>query len=194
MARNKTATRILEAAVKALITGDGSIEMTDVAIGAKVSIGLAYHYYGSKAGLLAAVIKDFHERYYAIVNKRYDGDIPWQVREKTRLSASISFLYCDPLAPIALGKMAQSAEVVAAENTGQYELNTLAAKNILDGQKRGQISKTINPALAGAAIMGAMRQTVTYVMAQENRPEQSEVTEQLWLFISGALGLVKPQA
>jgi len=136
LARNKTATRILKAATEALIAGGGSIEMTDIAIGAKVSVGLAYHYYGSKAGLLAAVIKDFHERYYTIVNKRYDGAIAWEVRERERLSACISFLYSDPLAPIALGKMAQSAEVIDAENTGQNELNTLAAKNILDGQKR----------------------------------------------------------
>lgn len=189
MARNKTASRIIEAASAALIEGDGSIEMGDVAKKAGVSVGLAYHYYGSKAGMLVAVTKEFYERYLSIANKRYDRDIPWEVREKERLAACIDFLYTDPLAPIVLGKMAQSTEVIDVENEGQADLVALAAKNIGDGQKRGQIGDHIDAELAGAAIMGAMRQTVAHVMKSDTRPDADKVTEQLWFYISGSLGL-----
>lgn len=189
MARKQTGEKILQAARRALVAGDGSIEMNHVAKKAGVSVGLAYHYYGSKAGMLVAIIKDFYRRYLEIANKRYDGNIPWHVREKERLSSLVTFLYTDPLAPIVLGKMAQSAEVITVESEGQSELIKLASKNIEDGQKRGQISPTIDPAIAGAAIMGAMRQSVTYVMATEERPTADTLTEQLWHFIAGALNL-----
>ena len=48
------AAKILAAAEEILREGDGALEMSQVAGKAGVSVGLAYHYFGSKAGMLGA--------------------------------------------------------------------------------------------------------------------------------------------
>src|SRR5690554_5193406 len=65
-----TAPRLLAAAQTELIEGQGQLEMVAVARRAKVSAGLAYHYFGSKAGLIAAVVEAFYDRYDAAVIDR----------------------------------------------------------------------------------------------------------------------------
>src|SRR5712692_1976900 len=66
-------TRIVAAALKELVDGDGDFEIGDVARRARVSVGLAYHYFGSKAGLISALIKDFHDRHEAVVDQHFDS-------------------------------------------------------------------------------------------------------------------------
>ena len=110
--------RIVAAALKALVEGDGEFEIGDVARRAKVSVGLAYHYFGSKAGLIAVLITDFHNRHEAVVNQSFDKSLPWPVREKARLKVNIDFLYSDPVAPVMMGKLGGSAEVTAIDSGG----------------------------------------------------------------------------
>lgn len=179
----------MNAAAACLIAGDGDLEMSEVARKAGVSEGLAYHYFGSKAGLLSALVEDFYDRYSAIGNERYDGDIPWAVREKTRLKAVIDFLYSDPLADVILGKMGRSAQVANVEAARHHEMIELAGRNIRDGIERGQISAAIDPNIAGAAVTGAIRQAFNYVMAAKKRPSPKALTEQIWKLIAGALEL-----
>ncbi|WP_050625577.1 TetR/AcrR family transcriptional regulator [Bradyrhizobium viridifuturi] len=57
-----TRDRLLAAAQQELIEGHGHLEMQAVAKRARVSVGLAYHHFGSKAGLIAAVVEDFYQR------------------------------------------------------------------------------------------------------------------------------------
>nr|QQZ51483.1 TetR family transcriptional regulator [Phenylobacterium glaciei] len=49
--------RLIRAAQEELIASHGLLEMQAVAKRAKVSVGLAYHHFGSKAGLIAAVVE-----------------------------------------------------------------------------------------------------------------------------------------
>ena len=111
--RKSTATRarLIAAAGEALREGDGEFEMGQLARRAGVSNGLPYHYFGSKAGAVAAVIEDFYDRYYAVLNQDLDPEEAWAVRERERLRATVAFLYAEPLAPIVLGKMGRTAEV-----------------------------------------------------------------------------------
>ena len=69
-AAGATRERLLAAAVEVLLEGDGDFEMGQLAARAGVSNGLAYHYFGSKAGVLSAVIDDFYDRYSAVANER----------------------------------------------------------------------------------------------------------------------------
>src|SRR6516162_2843197 len=107
--------RIVAAARSELIDSDGDFEIADVARRAGVSVGLAYHYFGSKAGLIAVLITDFHDRHGAVVNHSVDMSQPWPTREKARLKASIDFLYADPATHLVMGKLASSAEVIAID-------------------------------------------------------------------------------
>ena len=57
-----TPERLIRSAQDELIQTHGLLEMQAVAKRAKVSVGLAYHHFGSKAGLIAAVVEAFYNR------------------------------------------------------------------------------------------------------------------------------------
>ncbi|MEO1046658.1 MAG: TetR/AcrR family transcriptional regulator [Pseudomonadota bacterium] len=183
------AARILAAAERILRHGSGELEMSQVASKAGVSVGLAYHYFGSKSGMLAAIIHAFYDRYNAVVNQYIDPDIRWGVRERERLQAAIEFLYADPMAPVILGRMAHTNQVAAVESSRHEEMIEMATRNIASGIKRGDIGQHIDPAIAGAAITGAMRSAIMHAMAMEPRPAAEKLTHQLWGMITGALDL-----
>lgn len=193
MARGKrgaeTRIQLIAAAGMALIDGEGDFEMGDLARRAGVSEGLPYHYFGSKAGALSAVIDDFYDRYYSVVNQDLDPGSPWPERELRRLQAWIAFLFSEPLAPIVLGKMGRTVQVAGVETTRQDQLIGLARRNIETGQRSGEIPKAIDAGIAAAAIIGAIRQAASHAFAEAKRPGPRVLTDQLWALIAGALGL-----
>ena len=183
------AARILAAAEEILRDGDGALEMGQVAEKADVSVGLAYHYFGSKSGMLGAIIDAFYDRYNQVVNQYIDPDIPWRVREKDRLMAAVEFLYNDPMAPVILGRMAHTNQVAAVESARHEEMIEMAIRNIGSGIRRGDIGGHIDPAIAGAAITGAMRSGIMHAMTMRPRPDPAKLTHQIWGMIAGALDI-----
>src|SRR5580700_113082 len=94
-----TPDRLIHAAQEELIQGNGLLEMQAVARRAKVSVGLAYHHFGSKAGLIAAVVEAFYDLLEdAAFNPARLVSRDWAGREKERLAAYISFHYDHPFA------------------------------------------------------------------------------------------------
>jgi len=190
MARGReTRTHLIAAAGQSLIEGGGDFEMGELARLAGVSNGLPYHYFGSKAGALSAVIDDFYDRYDGVVNQELDLEEPWAERELRRLQDLVAFLYGEPLAPIVLGKMSRTVQVAGVEATRQDRLIGLARRNIEGGQRSGEIPETIDAGIATAAIIGAIRQAVTHAFAEAKRPDPRSLADQIWALISGALGL-----
>ena len=189
---NGARARIVAAAMQELIAGDGDFEIADVARRADVSVGLAYHYFGSKAGLIAVLITDFHDRHEAVVDHCVDKSLPWSIREKIRLKASIDFLYADPATHLMVGKLKSSAEAVAIDTGRRARSIELAARNVAEGQRRGYISKKIDPTVAGAAIIGGINQAVAQALSSRKRPNAHQLTERLWTFITGGLLLAPP--
>ena len=183
------AASILAAAEQILRDGDGALEMGQVAERAGVSVGLAYHYFGSKSGMLGAIIDGFYDRYNHVVNQYIDPDIPWRLREKQRLMAAVEFLYNDPMAPVILGRMAHTSQVAAVESARHEEMIEMAIRNIGSGIKRGDIGNHIDPAIAGAAITGAIRSGIMHAMAMRPRPDPAKLTHQIWGMIAGALDI-----
>jgi AcrR family transcriptional regulator len=183
------AARILAAAEMLLREGDGELEMGPVAEKAGVSVGLAYHYFGSKSGMLGAIIHAFYDRYNQVANQYIDPDIKWGVREKSRLMAVVEFLYNDPMAPVILGKMARTNQVAAVESARHEEMIEMAIRNIRSGIKRGDIGTHIDPTIAGAAITGAIRSGIIHAMGMHPRPDPAKLTHQIWGMIAGALDI-----
>src|SRR5215212_3141213 len=92
-----TTERLVRAAQEELIESQGLLEMQAVAKRAKVSVGLAYHHFGSKAGLIAAVVEAFYNRLEDTAfspSKLVSSD--WAGREKERLAGYIAFHYDHP--------------------------------------------------------------------------------------------------
>jgi AcrR family transcriptional regulator len=185
-ARNRHA--ILGAARDAFVAGGGEIEMGDVASRAGVSVGLAYHHYGSKAGLVAALISDFYDRYDAVVNQRIEAPT-WAEQSRERLLRTICFLFEDPLAPIVLGRLGGSATVLALEASRREAIITRGAASIRAGQEGGEVDATLDPTMASQVVNGGLRQAIAMALAARERPDAADFAEQAWALVAGALGL-----
>ncbi|MDJ0643444.1 MAG: TetR/AcrR family transcriptional regulator [Erythrobacter sp.] len=179
---------ILDAAERLVIETGGEFEISQLAQAAEISNGLAYHYFGSKDGVVEAVIDRFYERYSAVMDKKADPEISWPVRERARLLETIAFLYSDPFAPVAFGALGHP-RAIQKEHEVQREMMENAAHNVRSGQRRGQIPTEIDSALAGAAIIGAIRSTMMMAMRMNPRPDPDKVADQIWQLIEGAVSL-----
>ncbi|MFN4310689.1 MAG: TetR/AcrR family transcriptional regulator [Ferrovibrio sp.] len=182
----ETRERILQAAAKVLVAGDGQCEIADVARAAGVSAGLSYHYFTSKAGLIAAVVDAFYDRFEAaVMDVNPMPGAGWGEREKLRLERMVAFHYAEPLAPLILTRLSRTPEVAAIEATRLARHIDLAARNIEIAQERGEIPDDLDAPLLGAMILGGLRQAIGQALAATKRPAQAKLAEQLWQFIAG---------
>lgn len=186
--------RLVEAAGAVLAANDGALEMAEVAARAGASAGLAYHYFGSKSGLISAVVEAFYDRYDAVANERMDPRESWGRRERRRLGRVVDFLYAEPLAPVVLGMLGRTPEVAAVETARQRTMIELAAHNIENGMRSGEIASEVDPTIAGAAIIGGIRQASALALEKKSRTKREALAENLWTFIAGAVRLKETKA
>lgn len=188
-----TRRRLLDAAAHELVAGDGRLEIAAVAARAGASVGLSYHHFGSKAGLLAAIVEDFYDRYDAAIidlNPLPGGD--WAARERCRLELLVAFMLTEPLAGLILARLSAEPEVAAVEARRLARHIELGARNIALAQRRGHLPQGRDPRLLVAMIMGGLRQAVGQVLAHDISRERAGLTQELWNFITSAAGLSAP--
>lgn len=183
-----TRARLLEAAQGALIEGGGAAEIGAIAERAGVSAGLAYHHFGSKDGLIAAVVEDFYARYAAIANARYGGE-SWTEREIQRTRAVVGFLVEHPFTPTLYGPLGRASAVVNAERACMADLIDAGARNIARGQADGDLPRQVDPVLAAAFVLGGMRQAVAGALTAKERPDPLALARAVWILIASSLGL-----
>ena len=182
--------RLIRAAQEELILGQGLLEMQAVARRAKVSVGLAYHHFGSKAGLIAAVVEAFYDLLEdAAFNPARLVSRDWAGREKERLAAYISFHYDHPFAPLVVGPLSRAAEVLDVEQAFTRRQLVAGAHNLRVGQREGVIPADFDPRLTIALMIGGIRQALIGALVKGQRPDRGELTDKIWLFITGALRL-----
>lgn len=186
----ETRERILRAAAKVLIAGNGDFEIGDVARAAGVSAGLSYHYFTSKAGLIAAVVEAFYDRMEAAVmapNPKPGAN--WGERERLRLDRMVDFYYAEPLAPLILTRLSRTPEVAAVEAARISGHIDLAARNIELAQQKNEIPADLDAQLLGAMILGGLRQAIGQALGMSKRPGRDRLADQLWSFIAGTVQL-----
>ena len=182
--------RLLSAAQEELVFGLGTFEMQAVAKRAQVSVGLAYHHFGSKAGLVAAVVEAFYGQLDAAA---FDGfnepSMSWEDRERARISAYVHFHYRHPLAALMVGPLSRAHEVrdVEAAFTDMQLRN--GAHMIAVAQDKGILSKAVDPELTIALMVGGIRQALRSALQQEPRPDAQGLANKIWLFMAAGLGL-----
>ncbi len=183
-----TRQNLIASAQAELIAGHGHLEMQAVARRANVSVGLAYHHFGSKSGLIAAVV----EAFYAGLNAAafVNADLPlgsWAEREKARIGAYVAFHYGHPFAPLVVGALSRSPEVLDVETA--FTAQTLAGGEtmIRAAQRDGNVRPDLDPALAIALMSGGIRQALLGALSREDRPDPAALTEAIWSFIAAAL-------
>ena len=110
--------RLIAAAEQELIANNGHMEISAVAKRADTSAGLTYHHFGSKTGLVAAVVDRFYEPLREIsLGGGIPSELEWRDRERYRTSAIIDYFYGHPLAPLIAGRLAREPEVLAGRCT-----------------------------------------------------------------------------
>lgn len=189
-AKASTAERLIQAAQAELIHGGGVLEMQAVAKRAKVSVGLAYHHFGSKAGLIAAVVEAFYARLEETAfspSKLTSRD--WAGREKERIAGYIGFHYDHPFAPLVVGPLSRAAEVLDVEQAFTRRQLTAGAYNLRQAQRAGVIPPGLDPRLTTALMIGGIRQALIGALTKTPRPDRGVLTAKIWLFVAGALRL-----
>lgn len=192
MAPPKIATpeRLIRAAQDELIESHGLLEMQAVARRAKVSVGLAYHHFGSKAGLIAAVVEAFYNRLEEVAFSPTRLTAPdWIGREKERIAAYIAFHYDHPFAPLVVGPLSRAAEVLDVEQAFTKRQLVAGAYNVRTGQRDGVIPADLDPRLTIALMIGGIRQALIGALTSDPRPDRVLLTEKIWVLVAGALRL-----
>ena len=178
---------LIKAAEAALVEGNGTFELQDVTRRAGVSVGLPYHRFGSKAGLIAAVVNAFYDEIEKVITLSDVREQDWARREKIRLSRLVSFLYGTELARIIISDLAREPGVAAVENERWSRLITVTASNIRKGQLRGQLPDHYDADILASLICGGVRHAAGLALQREPRPDEARLVRQIWTFISTGL-------
>lgn len=185
-----TPERLIRAAQEELIQGGGVLEMQAVAKRARVSVGLAYHHFGSKGGLIAAVVEVFYDRLEEAAFKPSNlVASDWAGREKERIAAYIAFHYDHPFAPLVVGALSRAVEVLDVEQAFTRRQLAAGAHNLRSGQRDGVIPADLDPRLTIALMIGGIRQALIGALTKAQRPDREELTDKIWVFVAGALRL-----
>lgn len=181
-----TRERLLEAARELAIATDGRIEIAPVAAAAGVVPSLVHRYFGSKAGLVGALVDDFFDRFHRqVLDLEPLGT--WAEHERMRLEAGVRFHYREPFAAVLYGPLAREPEVARREADRIAAVVTRAARSVRRGQRNGELPIGVDPELAGAAMFGAMRLVMVHAMGRPRRPRPERVIEVLWRQIAAAV-------
>jgi AcrR family transcriptional regulator len=190
VAGTETRAKLVRAAEQELIRGHGHLEMQAVARRAEVSVGLAYHHFGSKAGLIAAVVEEFYDRLDAAAfsGAKLPSD-SWVQREKARVAAYIAFHYVHPFAPLVIGAMSRAPEVLDVETAFTNRQLAAGARMIEAAQCDGIVADDIDPHLTIALMIGGIRQALIGALLRKRRPDPEKLTDDIWIFMAAALRL-----
>lgn len=179
-----TRRRLLAAAADELLERGGVLEVASVAARAGVSVGLLYRYFGSKAGLVAAVVDDFYDRLLeATAPVKALRDVDWAQRELRRTELSVGFHYREPLAPVLIRSVAGEPEVAAVEVRRITKLVEDAARSVRRGQSAGEIPADVDARFVGAMLIGGFRVAIAEALSRETRPPQERLVEDIWRFV-----------
>jgi AcrR family transcriptional regulator len=185
-----TRERLVGAAQEELIRGQGHLEMQAVARRAQVSVGLAYHHFGSKAGLIAAVVEEFYNHLDdAAFNGAKLRSASWADRERERIGAYVAFHYDHPFAPLVIGPLSRAPEVLDVEIAFTSRQLAAGARMLEAAQRDGIIQGDIDPQLTIALMIGGIRQALIGALTSKERPDPTKLTNDVWAFLAGALRL-----
>ena len=185
-----TRERLLAAARQLAVASGGHFELAEVAAAAAVVPSLVHRYFGSKAGLVAALVDDFFDRFAAeVMDQDLDDRGDWAHHERLRLEAGVRFHLREPFAAVVYGALAREPAVARREAKRTAAVVDRAARSIRKGQKAGELPVGIDPALAGAAMFGAMRLVLFEALSRSKRPSAEAVIEVLWRQVAAAVGI-----
>ncbi|MFD4352007.1 TetR/AcrR family transcriptional regulator [Nocardia sp. NPDC058518] len=182
--------QLLTAAREELVRGNGVLELSALTRRAKLSTGALYHHFGSKSGLLAAIYDGFYDGLrHAIADANLPADADWSTRERERTNLFVAYHFADPLAPILLTRAALDPDLAELEAVHIETMSAMAADNIRHGQSLGQLPTTLDPASAGAYVIGGLRHGIAQQLRSTPPADQQQAADRLWHLTASALGI-----
>lgn len=183
-----TRERLLVSARAVALKSIGKVEIAAVAKDANVAQSLINRYFGSKAGLVAALVNDYFARLTeSVLDLDLDDQGTWAEREFIRLQKGVQFHYSDPFSVVMYSQLAKDPEVMALEARRVKDIISRGARNIRKGQKAGELPVGIDPGIAAAALFGSLTQVMLEVMTRATRPSQKSVVAALWRQVCAAV-------
>ena len=185
-----TRQRLLDVARRVALDTGGHIELAVVAEAAGVVPSLVHRYFGSKSGLVAALVNDFFDRFHAeVLDVDLEADGDWAHHERLRLERGVRFHYGEPLAAVIYGPLARDPDVARTDAARIAFVVERAARSVRKGQRRGELPVGVDPRIAGAAMFGAMRLVMVEALSRSPRPAPERVIEALWRQVAAAVGI-----
>ena len=155
-------------------------------------MGLAYHHFGSKAGLIATVVEGFYMQLdEAVFSGAKLVSETWADREKERISAYIAFHYEHPFAPLVIGALSRAPEVLDVETAFTNRQLAEGERMLKAAQRGGVIAADIDPHLTIALMIGGIRQALIGALTSERRPDRKKLANAIWALMEGALRLTR---
>jgi AcrR family transcriptional regulator len=184
-----TRERLLDVARRLAVATDGYVELAVVAKAAGVVPSLVHRYFGSKSGLISALVDDFFDRFHREVLDAPLEEGDWAHHERQRLERGVRFHFDEPFSEVVYGALARDPDVARNEVARTAVVVERAARSIRKGQQRGELPLGVDPRFAGAAMFGAMRLVMVEALGRTPRPEPERVVEVLWRQIAAAVGI-----
>ncbi|GAA5157650.1 TetR/AcrR family transcriptional regulator [Pseudonocardia eucalypti] len=185
-----TRARLLDCARAEAIAGDGHLELATVAKAAGVAPSLVHRYFGSKAGLVSALVNDYFDRYHAeVLDENMDDEGDWATHERVRLERGVAFHYADPFTAVLYGRLGREAEVARTEAARISSVVELAARSIRRAQAKGELPAEVDPMLAGAAMFGAIQRVMVEAVRREKPPPPELVVDVLWRQVAASVNI-----
>ena len=185
-----TRQRLLDVARRVALDTGGHIELAVVAEAAGVVPSLVHRYFGSKSGLVAALVNDFFDRFHAeVLDVDLEAEGDWAHHERLRLERGVRFHYGEPLAAVIYGPLARDPDVARTDAARIAFVVERAARSVRKGQRRGELPVGVDPRIAGAAMFGAMRLVMVEALNRSPRPAPERVIEALWRQVAAAVGI-----
>ncbi len=145
----------------------GLIEVAAVADRAEVSIGLLYRYFVNKDGLITALVDAFYDRYEeAVFSEAAPPHVHWSDFERERVAREVAFVFDEPLGRRIVGGPPVEPAAAHADARRLARHIDMATRNIVHGQRRGNIAVSIDPRLAAAAIIGGLRSCLAMALLE----------------------------
>jgi AcrR family transcriptional regulator len=183
-----TRSRLMACAREEAIRTAGNVEIAAVAAAAGAVPSLVHRYFGSKAGLVSALVDDFFDRLHAnVLSVNLDDEGDWPRRERRRLELGVRFHYADPFAVVLYAQLAREPTVARTEAVRIAAVVKAAAAGIRRAQRCGELPRDVDPEFAGAAMFGAMQRVMVEALGRKRRPSERTVIDLLWRQVAASV-------